>query len=160
MNPKTVLDVVGPYGKDGWQDEDGQEFFNDRVSTPHGILGKLKSHLDGEELVIDQADQIVLIRKGFPEDWTGITIGASLEASPFGFFLFELVGRNGMVRYRILPDDLVWGTQGKDMPDLPSFNLATLTYSKWTAEGDAPPRTRNTTDVFSSHDLGKKGHLL
>lgn len=162
MIQKTVLEVVGPYGKDGWEDpETGENFFNDRVFTPHGLLGKIKSHIDGEDLVIDQADQVVLIRKGFPEEWTAPTIGASLEQSPFGFFLFELKARNGMVRYVLLNDELSWrGSEEGDTESLDKMlathQLATLTYSKWVAEGDAPPRTRNIVDTFSANDIGKK----
>src|SRR6478672_4816928 len=133
-----ILEIVGPHGPEGWQDEDGVEYFNDRVKTPLGFLGNLKSHIDDPEVVIDQADEVVLIAPAAAE-MPGVTI----EANPFGFRVFELQGRNGMVRYRIYEDAVQWWDEDKPIAD----NLAVRVYENWTPEGPPPPRTRNTIET-------------
>lgn len=170
---KTRLEVFGRHGPDGWQNpETGEEFFNDRVFTPHGLLGKLlvdfeepcgdgcncqdpdyNEGMDHAEAVIVQADEVVLIRRGFPDSWTAPTTGASVELNPFGFYVFEVQARNGMVRYRLLDDELEWNTDMKDGDALAHHQLGLRTYSVWSPEREAPPRTRRTVETKVIRDL-------
>lgn len=155
------LEVMGGYGKDGWQHpETGQEFFNDRIKTRYGQLGKLKSEFENGFPVIVQADEVVLIRRGFPRHWEMSTTGVTVERSPFGFQLFELIGKNGMVRYQLLEDELQW--KGAEAPpplirvqgstqddegsqDLSKWQIGVRTYSKWMPVFETPERYRSQT---------------
>lgn len=154
----TYLEVIGAYGEKGWQNPDtAQEFFNDRVSTPYGRLGKLVSEFEFSFPVIVQADEVVLIRRGFPRDWEMSTTGVSIERSPFGFDTFELVAKNGMVRYQLIDSDLEW--KNPPLPEageahanekLAKFQLGRRFYSKWTPvfEPDARVYSKTTTTVL------------
>jgi hypothetical protein len=157
---KTYLEVVGVYGN-GWQDpETGVEYFNDRVVCTHGVLGKLKVEFEDGFPIIMQADELVLIRRGFPHKWTTSTAGAAICESPFGYTIFRLTGKNGRVEYQLLDDELAW-KDAAPKPDLgpnrrivdpvdttlplDKWQLGIRQYSKWEPMLDKPERYRNTT---------------
>lgn len=146
---KTYLETIGAYGNGGWQDPDsGIEYFNDRVTTEYGQLGKLKVDFERDFPVIIQADEVVLIRRGFPRAWDIPITGASVEWNPFGFQVFELVGKNGMVRYRLIDDQLEWKNPPKDdfafNPEaIARFQIGLLAYARWTPVLKTPARTYN-----------------
>lgn len=150
------LDIIGRYGDKGWQDPDtSQEFFNDCVRCEYGMLGKLKSEIEIDFPIIIQADELVLIRRDFPTAWNGPITGASIHDNPFGFQVFELVGKNGMVRYRLFNDELKWRDPKKDDTDfdpekLARFQLGQRTYSKWEPIRDPEPShySETTTTVI------------
>lgn len=154
----TYLEVIGAYGDKGWQDPDtAQEFFNDRTITEHGPLGKLVSEFEDGFPIIVQADDVVLIRRGFPRDWQLSITGVTVELNPLGFQVFELIGKNGMVRYRLLEDVVEW--KHPPLPEagetpanerLAKFQLGLRTYSKWAPvfEPDARVYHKTTTTLL------------
>jgi hypothetical protein len=151
---KTVLTVTGRFEDKGWGNPiSGIEYFNNHVSTPFGLLGKLQVEFEDGYPVILRADEVVLIRRGFPHEWTTPTTGVSVEDNPFGFKLFDLVGKNGMVRYRLIDDELEWAEQ-LELPDylepmrLEKWQLGQRTYEKWTPVKDAPAEIFNTIDTI------------
>lgn len=134
----------------GHEDADGVEHFNDRVMTPLGLLGNLKTHIEcGENgspvLVIDQADAVVLVSRRPIEDWsTEKQPGATLELSPFGFRMLNLTARNGMVRYMLHDNEVRW----RDRPDEDTGQqIAKLMQSQWVSEGALPARLTHKTDI-------------
>lgn len=170
MARKTILEVFGAYGPEGWEDSAGVEHFNDRIGTPYGPLENLKTHVvdnatgcncddpdylfdwetgeqvlfhDHRELVIDAAPNLILVSRNPIEAWTAEQqVGATIERSAFGFSILELQARNGMVRYVLKDDDVYFS----DEPDvLVNSYLALQSYSQWQPEGPAPARTRSTT---------------
>lgn len=135
-------------GKVGWQDEDGVEHFNDRITSPFGWVGNMKTHVecddDGQlQLVIDAAPSVILVSTTPVEEWPeSKQVGASIETSPFGFRIFELAARNGTVRYVIKDDEVRWA----DLPDEETHvQIATLIYGQWRPEGPPPPRLTTKT---------------
>lgn len=172
MAQKTILEIFGAYGKEGWEDEAGVEHFDDRVDTPYGWLenlvtavddsetgcdcedpdykfdwetGKQRLFHDHRELIIVAAPPVILVSRKPIEAWQpDQQVGATIEQSAFGFSILELQARNGMVRYVIKPDDVAWS----DKPDeIIGSYLAVQTYSKWTPEREAPARIRNTVET-------------
>lgn len=146
-----ILEEIGPYPVGGFEDEDGVEHFNDRVRTPYGLLGNLLVDFDGEVPVIVRADPVVLIRRGFPDEWTAPTTGVTIEQNPLGFKLFQLDARNGMVRYRLDDSELIW------KGSTPEFNqkfavqqLGVLSWNAWTPEKEAPERVSNVVTTWKS----------
>lgn len=162
MANKTYLEVIGAYGDTGWQDADGIEHFNDRVACDYGLLGKLKVEFEDGFPIIVQADELVLIRRGFPHAWTTSTVGAQICENPFGFARFRLTGKNGRVEYRLIEDELAWKPQEKQkvnlgpsrrildggeetQMDLSLWQLGIREYENWTPMLDTPERYRNET---------------
>lgn len=144
---KTQLEIIGPYADGGWEDEHGTSFFNDRVRAGgYGMLGKLQ--VEWEPTIV-RADELVIMRRGFPDEWTAPTDGVSIEQNPFGFYVFELQASNGIVRYRLIDDELSWkiGTFEDEQQDdenarIAKFQLGLLTYSDWTPVREAPAEIR------------------
>ncbi|MBB5167158.1 hypothetical protein [Mycobacterium sp. AZCC_0083] len=157
---KTQLEVIGRYAEGGWEDEHGTSYYNDRVRVGgYGDLGKLQvdfvekygrdDRVVGEYPIILRADPVVLIRRGFPDDWTTSTAGVSIELNPFGFQVFDLQAGNGMVRYRLVEDELYWkfGSFGDEQQDeendrIANFQLGLLTYRDWKPVRAAPADER------------------
>lgn len=137
-------------GPQGHEDKDGVEHFNDRVTTPFGWLGNLKTHVEvgasGQPaLVIDQADAVVLVTTKPLEEWPWEKqVGVTMDLNPFGFRMFTLNARNGLLRY-LLHDDVV---RWKDKPEEDTGQqIAKLMVSQWTPEGPLLPRLTHKTDV-------------
>lgn len=143
-----MLEIVGPYGPDGIQTEDAVEHFNDVVMSPYGEVGSLKAHVEDGEVVIDQADEVVLISSKPIEQWSeDKRLGAAIVDSPFGYKLFRLKARNGSVTYSLQEGEVRW----VDMPEKSTgLTIGTVFTSNWTPEGPPPPRYRNevTTKVM------------
>jgi hypothetical protein len=136
-------------GPKGYEDKDGVEHFNDRVTTPFGWLGDIKTHVDvGEDgrplLVIDRAEAVVLVSKKPLSEWSwDQQVGVTMELNPFGFRMFTLNARNGMVRYLLHDDEVRW----RDLPDEDTgMQIAKLMHSQWTPEGPLLPRLTHRTD--------------
>lgn len=145
----NVFEAIGE-GPQGFEDKDGVEHFNDRVSTPFGLLGEIKTRLDvGEDgqplVVIDQADAVVLITNKPFEEWTeDAQVGSVLDLNPFGFRMLTINARNGMVRYLLHDDEVRW----RDIPDgVVPLQIAKLMQSQWTPEAAPPPRLTHKTDI-------------
>lgn len=144
-----VFEAIGQSPK-GHEDADGVEHFNDRVMTPLGLLGKLKTHVDvgddGEPvLVIDQADAVVLVSNKPLEEWSwDKQVGVTIDLNPFGFRMFTLNARNGMVRYMLHDNEVRW----TDRPDEDTgLQVAKLMQSQWVSEGALPARLTHKTDI-------------
>lgn len=135
-----VLKIVGPHPNEGVQDDEGTEYFNDEVWSTFGRLGKLKTHQDGADLVIDQADPVILLKRGYGAD--GSVPGVEVKKSPFGIDIFEVNARNGVVRYQLHADEVEF----EDGQKLTS-QLAVIGFHQWVAEGPPPPRTKNAVTV-------------
>lgn len=148
----TTLEVVGKHPETGSEDADGVQYYNDIVMAgEHGILGKLQvEHLTSDFATILRADDLVLIKRGFPDAWTDSPAGASIHQSPFGFFEFDLQADNGSVRYRLLDDELTWKEPAHEDPDVAAalqesvatFQLAKLLRADWFSVIDAPADER------------------
>lgn len=137
-------------GPKGYEDKDGVEHFNDRVTTPFGWLGNLKTFAspgpDGQPvLVIQEAPGVILVSRKPLEEWPDYQqIGVTQELNPFGFRMFTLNARNGMVRYLLHDDEVRW----KDNPDEDTGSqIGKLMVSQWTPEGPLLPRLTHKTDV-------------
>lgn len=157
-----ILEITGAYGahadapapgtefqamKDqpvGHTDDDGVEHFNDRIVTPFGLLGNLKSHIaESGEVVIDQAPGVVLVSRSPLEEWPERQrVGVTIDTNVFGFRTFELKARNGVVRYMLCDDDIRFSDEDEVRSNL---QVARLLVSQWTPEGPPPPRTKTVT---------------
>lgn len=120
-----TLDIIGPYGDHGYQDEMGTEYFNDKVVSPFGEVGKLKV----EDGFITQSDPVILVAYPFRDaDWT------EYSTTPFGSVVLQVHGFNGRVEYLIYDDEVQW----RDKPgEVGKYRLATLIVKEWNAEDNS-----------------------
>ena len=121
MNP-IVLEVHQDLENDGWQDEDGAVHYDDRIVTPFGVLGMLKTTNIDDELVIVDAPPVILVRHGFPTAWSANTVGVSIESTPFGSNVMSVRASNGTVRYQLDPRPVRWSDRDEEIP----FHIAQL----------------------------------
>lgn len=138
------LELVGPYPADGYEDEDGTQYFNDTVwCREAGVVETLQCHVDGDELVIDNAPPTVLVSAKPVSEWPEHRrVGASRELSPFGFERILFDARNGAAAYRVLDEGVVW----KDRPDeATGLRVAVRDYAHWIPEGPVPSLRKSTT---------------
>lgn len=126
MTPVIVLEVFQNLDHDGWQDEEGTIHYDDRIVTPFGELGVLKTTLgeQGSHTIVDAPD-IVLIRHGFPTHWSASTKGVSIDTTFAGVQIMTLRADNGEVRYQLDPRPVRWS----DGDDAIPFYLAQRIYS-------------------------------
>ncbi|QSM01114.1 hypothetical protein SEA_NANOSMITE_69 [Mycobacterium phage Nanosmite] len=119
MAKTSILKITGPYGPEGFQGDDGVERYNDEIDTPYGVLGNLYVHNEDGKVFITQADDVILVRRGFPDDWQeSALVGAAMLDNPLGFTLFRMKAENGYVIYRLMDDYLRWAD---DFPGVESF---------------------------------------
>jgi hypothetical protein len=129
------LEITGPYPKEGFEDKDGTEHFNDIVSSPFGEVGNIKTHFEDGELVIDQASDVALFSSKPVEQWVNRD-GVTAYRNPLGFRVIEIEGRNGVIGYLLQEEKVEWADKpGEDTGQL----IGTLLISRWTAEGPPPP---------------------
>ena len=115
MNP-IVLQVYQDLEHDGWQDEDGTIHYDDRIVTPMGLLGSLKTTTLDEELVIVDAPPIILVRHGFPTSWSSGTVGVSMDVTPYGHTVMKVEASNGTVKYALDPRPVKWSDRDEEIP--------------------------------------------
>lgn len=121
MNP-IVLEVQQDLDRDGWQDEEGTVHYDDRIVTPFGDLGMLKTTNADGELVIVDAPPVILVRHGFPTAWSASTVGVSMHSTPFGVNVMTIQAVNGTVRYQLIPAPVRWSDKDEEIP----FHVAQL----------------------------------
>lgn len=134
MNP-IILEVRQDLEHDGWQDEDGTIHYDDRVLTPFGQLGVLKT-ITGEDdshTIID-APEVVLIRHGFPTQWSMSVKGVSVDTTFAGTQVMTLQADNGVVRYQLDPRPVRWSDGDDEIP----FYLAQRIFSNYRAPEKLP----------------------
>ena len=123
-----VLEVQQDLENDGWQDEDGTIHYDDRVLTPFGQLGTLKTDTsDDDQHVIVDAPEVVLIRHGFPTHWSMSVKGVSVDTTFAGTQVMTLRAKNGEVRYQLDPRPVRWSDGDEEIP----FYLAQRIYSNY-----------------------------
>lgn len=112
-----VLEVKQDLDTDGWQDEAGTIHYDDRIVTPFGQLGTLKTETtaDGSHLIVD-APSVVLIRHGFPTQWSMNAKGVSIDTTFAGTQVMTLKAVNGEVRYQLDPRNVRWSDGDEDIP--------------------------------------------
>ncbi|QNJ56875.1 hypothetical protein SEA_REINDEER_65 [Mycobacterium phage Reindeer] len=141
----AILKIRGPYGPDGTQGEDGVERYNDEVATPYGLLGDLRVHDEDGKRYITKADDVVLIRRGFPDEWTpGSLQGAAMSTNVLGFTMFRLEVENGFVTYHVLDDDLRWEDDFDGVESsLANYQLGIRAEHQWTPVFDPPGKYKH-----------------
>lgn len=115
MNP-IVLEVHQDLDRDGWQDEDGTIHYDDRIVTPFGVVGMLKTDTVDGELVIVDAPPVILVRHGFPTAWSKDTVGVSMDRTSFGATVMTVIGVNGTVKYQIDTRPVRWSDKDENIP--------------------------------------------
>lgn len=115
MNP-IVLEVHQDLENDGWQDEEGTIHYDDRIVTPFGAVGMLKTEYAEEDIVIVEAPQVILVRHGFPTAWSRDTEGVSMETTPFGASVMTITALNGTAKYQLDPRPVRWSDEDEDIP--------------------------------------------
>lgn len=129
MNSTIILEVFQDLDTDGWQDEEGTIHYDDRIVTPFGELGVLKTTLDDDDThTIVDAPEVVLIRHGFPTHWSSSTRGVSIDTTFAGVQIMTLRADNGEVRYQLDPRPVRWS----DGDDAIPFYVAQRIYSDYT----------------------------
>lgn len=120
-----LLEVVGPYPPEGYQDEEGVEWYNDTVISKWGQVGNLKI----EDGVIKQTPGVALISREAVEKQEIATI----KTSPLGFSTVRFVADNGEVEYMLHDEHVGWA----DKPEVVvPFSLATLTFRDWIEDAE------------------------
>jgi hypothetical protein len=109
-----ILDVRQDLDNDGWEDAEGTVHYDSTVATPFGLLGELRT-LDAGESGIDiiQADEVILVRHGFPTAWSKNVQGVSIDTTFTGIQIMTVKASNGEVRYQLDPRPVEWS----DKPD-------------------------------------------
>lgn len=139
-----ILTIDGPYTADGIQTDDGVEHFNDRIMSPFGVVGNLKSHLGWDSdtaspvLILDAVPEVVLVSRKPVEDWLEEKqVGVTVDYTPYGHKLFTVEGRNGIASYMLHDSTVEWWDQpGVDT----KLHVGTKIESQWTPEGPPPER--------------------
>lgn len=131
MATPIILEVKQDLDRDGWEDEEGTVHYDDRVVTPWGELGELKTRVDGDDLVIDRASYVILVSKADPQEWKDVPPGASVERSAYGSSTLSVEARNGKVRYQVIDRDVEWSDQPGETINC---HLAVLADSHWVKE--------------------------
>ena len=121
--PLINLKIVGPYGENGWQDEDGTEHYNSVAVGPFGAVRNLKIAGEGEDRLILQAPASTLIGIKFAAESDEVYTDA------FGTTWLDVIAKNGHVRYQLL-EEAVWEDTGQSS----QCYLAVLAFSDWTPE--------------------------
>jgi len=123
-----VLQVFQDLDNDGWQDDDGTIYYDDRIVTPYGELGTLKTTASDDDLhqIVDAPD-VILIRHGFPTQWSASTKGVSIDTTFAGAQIMTLKADNGYVCYQLDPRPVRWSDGEEDIP----FYLAQLIKSNF-----------------------------
>lgn len=116
MNTEIVLEVRQNLGVDGWQDEDGTEHYDRRVITPFGELGELRTDPQAEDVVITEADGVILVRHGFPTQWSRNVRGVSIDTTFSGVQIMTVKAANGEVRYQLDPRPVRWSDGDSHIP--------------------------------------------
>lgn len=129
-----VLEVKQDLDHDGWQDENGTVHYDDRIQTPFGQLGTLKTDTDeNNSHVIVDAPDVVLIRHGFPTQWSMSAKGVSIDTTFAGVQVMTLKAVNGEVRYQLDPRNVRWSDGDEDIP----FYVAQRIYADYTPKPGA-----------------------
>lgn len=123
-----ILDVKQNLDMDGWEDDNGTVHYDDTIVTPFGQLGKLVTADDGGELLLTHADEVILVRHGFPTQWSGSAAGVSIDTTFAGIQVMTVKATNGEVRYQLDPRPVRWSDRDDDIP----FYVATRIYSEFT----------------------------
>jgi hypothetical protein len=143
MTKQIILKLEDNYPKDGWEDAEGTTHFNTEFTTPFGPLGNFRAKLDGDEVVILQADEVALFSRKPVKEWPEQQqIGASESINGFGWRIFELKARNGIVRYLLYADEVRFSDEDEPREGL---QIGQLHFSAWTPEGPPPARLTNVT---------------
>lgn len=128
MTPAIILQVFQDLDHDGWQDSEGTIHYDDRIVTPFGELGVLKTTLtEADSHVIVDAPEVVLIRHGFPTQWSASTAGVSIDTTFAGVQIMTLRADNGEVRYQLDPRPVRWSDSDDNIP----FYLAQRIHSDY-----------------------------
>lgn len=125
---QIILEVKQNLDVDGWEDANGTVHYDDTIATPFGQLGQLHIANDGDDVMILQADETILVRHGFPTHWSSGIKGVSIDTTFAGVQVMTLKARNGEVRYQLDPRPVRWSDKDEDIP----FYLAKRIHSSFT----------------------------
>ena len=123
---QIVLEVRQDLDHDGWQDEDGTVHYDDRIVTPFGPLGVLKTTTQDGEITIREAPDVILVRHGFPTQWSSDVRGVAIDTTFAGVQVMTVKGRNGEVRYQLDPRPVRWSDGTDEIP----FYVGLLVHSQ------------------------------
>lgn len=126
MTP-IILEVKQDLENDGWEDEDGTVHYDDKIVTPFGQLGSLNTVVEDDVITIIDAPEVILVRHGFPTQWSQDVSGVSMDTTPFGVQVMVVSASNGEVRYQLDPRPVRWSDKDENIP----FYLAQLIHSDY-----------------------------
>lgn len=124
---QIILEVKQDLENDGWEDEDGTVHYDDKVVTPFGQLGTLNTIVEDDVITIIDAPEVILVRHGFPTQWSQDVGGVSMDTTPFGVQVMVVSASNGEVRYQLDPRPVRWSDGDEDIP----YYLAQLIHSNY-----------------------------
>lgn len=128
MTNTIILEVKQDLDRDGWQDESGTVHYDDKIVTPYGELGTLRTETEGDSVIIIDAPEVVLVRHGFPTQWSQSVQGVSVDTTFTGVQIMRLQAANGEVRYQLDPRNVRWSDGDDNIP----FYLGQRIYAEYT----------------------------